>query len=232
MTDPVDELYGLPLEQFTDARNKLVRRLQESGDKENATVVRSLRKPSLAAWAVNQLARRHPVELRELMDLRDQIASGDAAAIRAASVEQRQLVSSLTERAQPILEEGGRSPGRATLDAVSRTLLAGGDEEERELILSGRLIRELAPSGFEGLPALATGVSDEGDEVSDPGSPAARRAEDLSKAAEEAEREAARLEVQADTAHREAESLARSAVRARVRAEEARARADDALDAL
>ncbi|MGH2789258.1 MAG: hypothetical protein ACRDJV_15380, partial [Actinomycetota bacterium] len=98
MKDSLDALYALPLEDFTAARNELVRQLQDAGDKGTAEEVRSLRKPSLAAWAVNQLARRHTDELRKLLDLRE-LASGDASALRAAATERRKLVASLTDRA-------------------------------------------------------------------------------------------------------------------------------------
>jgi hypothetical protein len=232
MKDPVDELYALPLEEFTAARNRLVRQLEGEGDKETAKQVRSLRKPTLTAWAVNQLARRHPDELRKLMDLRDKPASGDASALRAASTEQRKLVASLTDHARPILEESGHTPSGETLEGISRSLLAGGSEAERALILSGCLTRELAPSGFEGLPGLGTAFPEEETEEARGDARAARRAEDLSKKAEEAEREAERLQVQADAARREADGLERSAERAHARAEEARAKADEALDTL
>ena len=233
MSDPADELYGLPVDEFTEARNKLVRQLQNTGDKESADQVRSLRKPSLAAWTVNQLARRHPDELKELMDLRDKLASGDASAFRSGSAQQRKLVASLTDNARPILEESGHSASRSTIDVISKTLLAGGTEEERDLILSGRLTRELAPSGFEGLRGLGTILPEE--ETTGEGGVEARaalRAEELARKAEAAEREAERVQVQADAARRELEGLERSAERARARAEEARAKAEEALDDL
>ncbi len=231
MKDPVDELYALPLEEFTAARNELVRQLQDAGDKGSAKEVRSFRKPTLAAWAVNQLAHRHPDELRKLMDLRDRLASGDASALRAASTERRKLVASLTDHARAILEESGHSPGSATLAGVSKSLLAGGTETERELILAGRLTRELAPSGFEGLSGVA-GMQEEEIEEAKVDARAARRAEELSKDAQEAEREAARLEREAEGARHEADSLERRAERARAKAEGARAKADEALNEL
>jgi hypothetical protein len=232
MKDRVDELYALPLEEFTAARNELVRQLQDAGDKGSAKEVRSLRKPTLAAWAVNQLARRHADQLRELMDLRDRLSSGDASALRAASSERRKLVASLTDNARELLEEAGHPSTPATLESVSKSLLAGGTDAERELILGGRLTRELAPSGFEGLPGVAAAMGEEEIEEGKVDTRGARRAEELSKDAQEAEREAARLEREAGAARREADSLERRAERARVKAEGARARADEALDGL
>jgi hypothetical protein len=226
----VVELYALPLEEFTAARNELVRQLQDSGEKEAAKQVRALRKPTLAAWTVNQLARRHPDELRKLMELRDKLASRDSSELRAASTERRKLIASLTDHARAILEESGHAPSPATIEGVSNSLLAGGTEAERDLILAGRLTRELAPSGFEDLAGLAAAMPEE--EIQEVDSRAARRAEDLAKKAEEAERDAARLESQAEAARREADVLSRRAERARAKAEESRAKADQALDAL
>ena len=233
MSAPGDELYGLPLEEFTEARNRLVRQHQDRGDKKGADQIRSLRKPSVAAWAVNQLARRHPDEMRELMDLREKLASGDASAFRSASAEQRKLVASLTDHARPILEGSGHSASRSTIDAISKTLLAGGTEAERDVIRSGCLTRELAPSGFEGLPGLGGALPEEETEAGGGvDTRAAQRAEELAKKAGAAEREAERVQIQADAARREAEGLEGSAERARARAQEARAQADRALDNL
>ena len=232
MNDRIAELYALPPEEFTAARDELVRGLQDAGDKEAAKEVRSLRKPTLAAWAVNQLARRHGDELRQLLDLRDELASGDASAIRAASAQRRKLIGSLTDHARAVLEEAGHPAGPTTLERVTRSLLAGGTETERELILEGRLTRDLAPSGFEGFAGMGAGVQEEEAVEGKVDGRASRRAEELSKVAEEAEREAARLEREAEAARNQANNLERSAERARTKAEKARAKADEAIDSL
>src|SRR4051794_22945928 len=61
----IDRLYALPLEQFVSERNTLARTLKQAGDTDAAADVAALRKPSLVAWAVNQLAhtRRRDVDL-------------------------------------------------------------------------------------------------------------------------------------------------------------------------
>jgi hypothetical protein len=53
-------LYALPLEEFTPARDALAKELKAAGRKDEAAEVKSLRKPSLAAWALNRTARDHP----------------------------------------------------------------------------------------------------------------------------------------------------------------------------
>src|SRR5437870_10710665 len=57
--DDVDALFKLPLMQFTLARNGLAGRLKKMGRSDEAQEVKSLTKPSISAWAVNQLYWRH-----------------------------------------------------------------------------------------------------------------------------------------------------------------------------
>ncbi len=65
----VDGLFAAGPEEFVARRQALVKLLKASGDRERAAEVAALRRPTVAAWAVNQLARRHPDELRHLLDL-------------------------------------------------------------------------------------------------------------------------------------------------------------------
>jgi hypothetical protein len=53
----LDDLYGVPLDRFVPERAALVRALRSAGEREQAAAVAALRKPSVAAWAVNQLVR-------------------------------------------------------------------------------------------------------------------------------------------------------------------------------
>src|SRR5688500_7450960 len=50
LDDRIDQLYQLPLDEFTAARNALAK---DAGDR--AAEVKKLEKPNLAAWTVNQL---------------------------------------------------------------------------------------------------------------------------------------------------------------------------------
>ncbi|EWM10745.1 hypothetical protein [Kutzneria sp. 744] len=60
----VDRLYGLPREGFTAERDKIAKAEPKIRDQ-----VRKLRKPTVAAWQANQLARKHPREVAALVDL-------------------------------------------------------------------------------------------------------------------------------------------------------------------
>ncbi|MGZ4398486.1 MAG: hypothetical protein ACXVZ1_08720, partial [Gaiellaceae bacterium] len=59
----IDDLYGADLGSFADERQRLARALREQGEPEQAKVVSGLRKPTRAAWLLNQLARRHRLEV-------------------------------------------------------------------------------------------------------------------------------------------------------------------------
>ena len=87
-----DELYALPLEEFTPARDARAKELK--GDKELAAAVKKLKKPSVAAWVVNLLrtprgragrpgASRSATALREAQEGMD--GAGAAGADQAAA---------------------------------------------------------------------------------------------------------------------------------------------------
>jgi hypothetical protein len=61
------DLYGLPLDEFTAARDAEAKRLRAEGDAEAAKAVKALRKPSRAAWAINRAVRSEPEAVKELV---------------------------------------------------------------------------------------------------------------------------------------------------------------------
>ena len=152
-----EELYALEPGDFVTARNELVKRLRKSGDKQLAADVGKLRRPSPAAWAVNQLARRHRDELEDLVrkgeELRaaqDRALSGaEAGDLRQAGRARRDAVARLVELAEGILGERGAAYSgevAATLEAASL------DAEAAAAVLGGQLSAELQPpSGFGAL---------------------------------------------------------------------------------
>jgi hypothetical protein len=54
-------LYRRPLEEFVAARDQLARQLRAAGDRDAARQVAGLRRPSISAWAANQLAHAAPI---------------------------------------------------------------------------------------------------------------------------------------------------------------------------
>src|SRR6266705_402343 len=113
----LDRLYGLPLEEFTAARNELAARLRKAGQTEASERVRSLRKPSVAVWAVNRLARRHPGDLETLVNAGQRLRDAQGAAlrgqgsddVRAAAAAERDALRALLRLAERLLADDGRA---------------------------------------------------------------------------------------------------------------------------
>jgi DNA repair exonuclease SbcCD ATPase subunit len=156
-------LYRLPLGEFTAVRNSLAKQLQKKGEADAANEVKALPKPSVSAWAVNQLFAREADHMRALLAAGEQARSalqhtltvGDAEVLREALQEQREQRDALRHRAAEILTEDLRAPGQAILDRVTVNLdalaLSPGAAEEAA---RGWLSHDLEPPGFEVLSGL------------------------------------------------------------------------------
>jgi len=156
----VDDLYGLPLDRFVPERASLVRELRSGGEREQAAVVAALRKPSVAAWAVNQLIRtqRHEVDALyaagdALREVQAGVLSGsaDARELRSAAESERAAVDALVALARGLLSSGGQELTATTVERVADTLHAAAlDDEARREVSDGRLVRELRHVGLGG----------------------------------------------------------------------------------
>jgi hypothetical protein len=153
----LDRLYGLPREEFTEARNALVRELRNAGRKDDAEEVRALKKPAVSVWAVNQLARRHPREVADLVKAgvalrkaqRDVLAGKKGADVREASRALHELADELVGAAREILEETGDRATQATAQRISGTLRAASpDPAAAKLLRKGRLSEDVESVGF------------------------------------------------------------------------------------
>ena len=222
----LDELYALPLEEFTRTRNDLARRLKRAHQTEAAAEVQSLRKPSLAAWTANQLVRNEQRLLGTLLAAADEVRDAQVRALegRASASEVREATDGEREAVRPLVSAARQLLGeRATptlLERVSQTLRAAAlDEDVRPLLETGRLTEDIQAVGF-GSSALAAvqPVKPRRDEVK------RARQERLRALRAEARRLAAEAEV-AEHALREAEQavegLRADAVQRRAAAEQA-----------
>jgi hypothetical protein len=162
----IDQLYALPPEQFTAARNELAKSLRADGQKSEADTVRGLKRPSVGAWVLNQLARTRPQEVRRLIEAGERLRKIQASGkgdVRALTEAERAAASVLLDRARSLLDEAGRTPTEATLQPVRMTLAAAAaDPEAAEQLRQGRLERELEPPAFGGLLAQMSEQAAEG----------------------------------------------------------------------
>jgi hypothetical protein len=140
----LQRLYGLPLEEFTQARDEAARQIRAE-DREAAEILAAARKPTRAAWAVNQLARIEPAGIRALLDSADRLREARAPeTVREAMREQRDALEGLvrTVRERLDLSEAGVERVRETLQAATI------DPEARELLERGRFTRERQAAAF------------------------------------------------------------------------------------
>ena len=222
----LDRLYSLPLVEFTSARNDIAKRI--GGD--DAEEVKRLKKPSVGAWAINQLARKHPDDLSELLAIRDELERASSSeSLRKLSNKRRTVVARLTKLAKRILEDGGHGSSQPTLEKVSQGLLAGGTDEERALMEKGRLTREPSASGLEAMGFDIAPVEP------DDAAPAVslktqREVQKLRREAERLQQEAAGLEQEAAFAEEHARRAREKADSAAAAAEAAREAADAAAE--
>jgi len=245
-----DRLYGLPPNEFIPARDELARRLRDQGQRELADEVKALRKPPVAAWVVNQLARERELDVQRLLNADEAMAKAQAGAATGDSPEVFAEARREEQRALERLAEAARETiareaiGAATLNRILQTLRAASlTSEGRELLKRGRVSEELEPPGFEAMSGLAGATTkprrrakakpqDERRAALDDArrgvKEARSRERDLAKKAREAEREAERARKAAD-ALREAAASALAEAEA---ADKERRRAEAELEKL
>jgi hypothetical protein len=146
-----DELYGLPLPEFTPARDARAKELKGTP---LAAKVKALRKPSMAAWVTNLLVRRDTEQVEQVLTvgaaLRAAQASMSAEELRALSRQRRQLTAAVTTGARRIAREEGTKVTEAVAEQVEATLTAAMVDERCALALrSGMLTTALKSTGLD-----------------------------------------------------------------------------------
>lgn len=218
----IDYLYGLPLSEFTGARNTAAKQLRSSGRKDDALAISRLPKPVLSAWAVNQLARAHGDQLEALTEVTAAASdTTEAAQLREAGLKRRRAIAQLVGLAKQILEKSGHAATPATLERISRTLQASSDQQHHSTLLAGRLAQDLEPGGMDFFTALPESAMAE--PVTEVDRDERRRAEQqMRQRVEEAELKATELTRAAEEAEARARALADQAADARREARRAR----------
>jgi hypothetical protein len=205
------ELYALPPEEFTPARDQRAAQARASGQAALASEIRALRKPTQGAWVVNLLARESPDALSGLLDLgaslREAQAKLQGDELRRLSVQRGQVVGALARDAADLARAAGRAPTPAVLREVEQTLEAAlADPQAAEAVREGRLSSALSYAGF-GTPAEAGAVPKRATSKSAP--PKAKRSPDDLSRLQEAAAKAANDVEDSQTAVRTAEEAHR-----------------------
>src|SRR3954468_8667364 len=155
--EEVAELYGEPLNEFVPRRDALVRELRKAGDRERAAEGAKLKRPTVAAWAVNQLARRNRKDLDLLLDAGHRLRTGQVQALESGDQSQfekarrdhERAVRKLVGDARDVLSGERGAASDQALSSIERTLrYASLDDEHRPALASGTLTTEVDPPGF------------------------------------------------------------------------------------
>lgn len=164
-------LYSAGAADFIATRNQLAKELKAAGDELGATRLKALRKPTVAAWLTNLLARERPDDLDDLLALGDEFreatADLDGDRLRELTPRRHRLLDQLTGTARALAEGEGQKVSadvgqklRETLDAALVDPAAG------EAVREGRLSSALRHVGFgvvdeSGEPSTITPLTDE-----------------------------------------------------------------------
>jgi hypothetical protein len=157
----IDELYRLPLAEFTAARNALAKTLT-APDKER---VRTLAKPTVVPWAVNQLYWRSRPAYDKLMKSGDQLRAAQLAAldgrrekgpdpgdaVRNAVESHRAALAEAVRHAIRLAAVDGAKPDADDLSRMLESLSLAPSRPDHP----GRLTELIRPAGFEALAGIS-----------------------------------------------------------------------------
>jgi hypothetical protein len=148
-----DALYAVPPADFVAARKDAVAAARAVGDKAVATQLAALKKPTVAAWLVNQLVREQSDDIEAAIglgaEMRDATVAGDREALRELSTRRAQIVSRLVDRARVIADGHDQAITAETQREVEQTITAAAiDPAAAEQLRAGRLTAALTSEGF------------------------------------------------------------------------------------
>lgn len=237
----VGRLTASPPGDFVTERTARVKALRAAGEADLARELAGQRRPTVPAWAADQLAHRHTEDLEALFAAADEVRRAQSArepdriAVREATGAFTAIVRRLRTLAGERLTELGTSPD-SHLDDVEATLLAAAtDAGVAADLRAGALLRPAPSPGFAALASLSS--PERGSSPAEPaadgtdGSGSDDTVEDgAERAAERAAAEARRarrdeLTAERERARAEAEAAVAAAEAARQRAAELRAEA-------
>lgn len=166
LEDDVDALFKLPLAEFTGARNDLAARLKREGRANDSNFGKALAKPSISAWAVNQLHWNHREAFDRLLSTSQRFRQSQTShpAARMADLRESldargEALSHLSDLATVLLREAGHNPTPDTIHRITTTLEAlSAHATLSDGPTPGRLTQDVDPPSFASLASLIPGA--------------------------------------------------------------------------
>lgn len=162
LENDIDALFRLPLTEFIAGRKTLAAQLKQEGRGKEAERVKSLVKPSVSAWAVNQLYWQHREAFDRLIATGQRFRkaqasghSGKIAEMRGALDARREALSDLADMTTALLDDAGHHPTSDMIHRITTTLEAMSAYASLPDGLSlGRLTQDVDPPGFDSFASL------------------------------------------------------------------------------
>ncbi|MGW5155937.1 hypothetical protein ACWEPN_10690 [Nonomuraea wenchangensis] len=152
LDEVADRLYALPPPEFTAARTAEARAAKDAGDARLAREIAKLRKPTVSAAAVNRVARAHPGEVAELLEVGERLRAAWQEQDPGALAELTRRRGEVTGRLGRLVRQEGELSGAAAAEVEQTLDAAVVDAGAAEQVRRGRLARPLAYSGFAPAP--------------------------------------------------------------------------------
>jgi hypothetical protein len=153
LDEAVGELYGLSPDDFLPARRGLAARAKADKETGLAKAIESIRKPTAAAWAINQLVRSRPDDVERLVELAAGLHEAqekmDGAAMKTLGRERTKLIDELVRSTAAVAKESGGALSMPVANQVRETFVAAlATTAAAEAVGSGQLTRALSYAGF------------------------------------------------------------------------------------
>jgi hypothetical protein len=161
--ETLNELYNAAPEEFVAERKRLAKELKNDGRGDEADELAKLRKPTVAAWALNRLARDHRRDIDLLLDSGHRLRTAQAGVLRGEAREtfeqaqrtERETIARLVGGAKRLLADRGGASS-TTLEQIAASLHAAAvSEHGREILAAGRFTEPVTLEGFNALAGLA-----------------------------------------------------------------------------
>jgi hypothetical protein len=153
LMEVADRLYAESAESFTEARNAAAK---EVGDKSLAAQIKKLKKPSVAAWAINLLVRRESEQIDSVLQLAESLRAAaealDGNELRALTRQRRQLTTALASSARSLARESGVRLTDPVVEQVEGMLNAAMlDPVAARAVRTGRVLTAFTSTGVSEL---------------------------------------------------------------------------------
>lgn len=152
LADAAEPLFELSPEEFTAERDRIAKELKKQGEDNQAAAVKALKRPSVTAYALNLVSRKQPGLIEAMLEADERLRTAKSRTeMDKAKADRQKAISAITGKATSLLAEQERPVTAQVKEKLTETLLAvATDEDTRERLKSGHLLKEAEAGGFGG----------------------------------------------------------------------------------